>query len=225
MAQTNMLEVMPHELLYKILLPMAYKDIISYVRTAKFASRIYNDVRFWMEKLDLEYAQIIKGNEDLKPSKYIRMYNHPDDGVYTYVRWLYVGFRTHHDLDTAIIKGHNDQIIWHIESKNITNFHKYSKPLMLTAARSGNVQILNWLTTQGYMPTAEITTLATEHDQLGVIMWMEMIGHKVDAYIADQAWEYNSVQILTWLATERNIVPHLWYTKNISRRTKHISHP
>ena len=134
------IDSLPLELLYQILLPVSYNDIVSYCRTSVRSKIICNDTRFWMQKLDQDYAHL--SDDHMKPSDYVRLYG-DTEGIDIYKRWEV----TYKNVENMVKYGYNDNIMW--MSNMMGDGPEY---FINHATRYGNMEILRWAYECGIYP-------------------------------------------------------------------------
>ena len=192
------IDSLPLELWYQILLQLSYDDIVSYCRTSVRAGVICSDTGFWMQKLDYDYSHL-SGN-DMKPSDYVRWYEHLDRrGIDIYRRWenkmLFM------NVDTMVRDGNNANAIWIMSMKRNA---PYIRDIINVATKYGNMQILQWL--DPYTPNIIALAEAAGNGHIQVLEWFEQRNIFSDTWAANAAASNGHILVLQWLE-QRNILP------------------
>ena len=207
----NITEIFPNEILYKILFPMPYKDIIAYCSTNKSSNNICQDDIFWLMKLDQDIA--------FKPSNYVHNYSHPDvRGFDIYKRWHTTVTKS---LLPLINYGYNDLVVWILQRHSVRCGNE--RDLMYVAnyaAKFNNIEILSYLEETGIVPDNNTVSsmegysimFETEGFNLDTLKWLKQTGFTLDARSADRAINNDDMDMLEWLI-QQNVLPsddNLW---------------
>lgn len=152
------MDMLPYEVVYKIMLSVPFKDIVSYCKISTLNKMLCDDPLFWMDKLDQDFSYVNGGGYTVKASDYVMQYQHPDQRpIDIYRRW---SEHTEQIVQHTDIKYmYNDIIIWLLE-KNI--FDSFDRSIERTeqdfsvvyaiahnALQYNNIELVNWLAQRG----------------------------------------------------------------------------
>ena len=193
---------LPHELIYKILLPMSHDDIIAYCGVSKSANIICSDYTFWMEKLNLKLSYINGDGVRILASDYVRNFGHHDQsGLKIYKRWIMGGT----DIIPYVKGGYNDMVIWLLNKYRVSNKSIY-KYIVDMSVESNNMEILLWFEERNILPSISGANHAAENGNIEMLEWLERRNILLKSYGVNKASQNGHINVLFW-AEKRGIQP------------------
>lgn len=132
-----LIDDMPLELIYKILLQTSYNDILSYCASHSKVSFIWDDMGFWMNKLDNDFG------DRLQPSVYVKNFGVNNNGRDTYKRW-----DTYINVSTVSVIDNIDIIMYNIDRYGASE--RIVRQIMDFSIENNNPYLLQQLENRGF---------------------------------------------------------------------------
>jgi hypothetical protein len=160
-----------------VLLNLDYKDLLAACTSDPYTNKICQDDFFWRQKVERDMGPEVMKNK-LPEMSYREQY-----------RTL---INNNMNKDTAIRKGRLDYLIW----KNIQPDYNISR----AAARSGQINILEWTHNHGILLDQEIADYdAALNDRVNVLEWLSKKNIRPSKAAFSNAVESTSTRVVEWM--------------------------
>ena len=174
----------------EILLEMDDQSLDRACYVDKWTQSICTDPLFWREKILRKYGLEILQHKPLGETYYqqyqrLRRIKYDQDQYYSSIR--------NHHLDEMIL----------LSRQRIP----LGNEMMIYAAGKGNVEILNWLFTQGYRPNMRSLYNAIQHDSPENFEWVHQHGVPFRQDVANYAAAYGKTKMLDYLFQHYDLLP------------------
>lgn len=181
----NIINHVPQEIIYNMLIQASYNDIIRYCNSHKSALIICSDDIFWLNKLDYEATFTLQDGTRIIPSYYINLFKtHNETGKQFYTRWIKILNDESYDINYETLEqGNWDVIIFKLQSQNPSQF-KYNLSRISTAAiYYGEITILDGLTKLGYIPQYNDIINSITYNRPDTLQWLT--DHALDTILQE----------------------------------------